>query len=130
MTTLPISKDEQSSPYQDPKQVIFLKGAHAGSGKSRSIFNRAMEGKPTIICTPTDGLSEQYASYFAAKGVQSEIISRKHNPDYSSSQHLKDAVKAKALLIFTNVHVLHRSNADTSAYEIFEDEICDVVKSF
>ncbi|AYG73618.1 hypothetical protein CCGE532_14780 [Rhizobium sp. CCGE532] len=88
-----------------------------------------MEGKPTIICTPTDELSEQYASDFAEKGIHGVIISRKHNPDYSSSQHLKDAVKAKAPLIFVNVDVLHRTDADLSGYEIFEDEICDIVKS-
>lgn len=128
MATLPIFEDNQSSPTQDPKPIIYLKGAHAGSGKSRSIFNRAMEGKPTIIATPTDGLSEQYDRYFRFKGVHGVIISRKHNPDYSSSQHLKDAVKAKAPLIFVNVDVLHWSDVDTSAYEIFEDEICDIVK--
>lgn len=103
---------------------IKYQSAHAGGGKSKTIFDViGRSDQPTIIATPTDPLSFQYESYFAAIGVKTTVISRIRNPDYSSRQHLLDSVRAGKGLIIVNQTIVQESEADLSAYRIFEDEI-------
>ncbi|OAE47865.1 hypothetical protein [Agrobacterium tumefaciens] len=111
------------------KISIKKQSAHAGGGKSKTIFEMVVASdQPTIIATPTDKLSFQYELYFDAVGIKSTLISRKRDPEYPSRQHLLDAVKAGKKLIIVTQGIVHECAADLSAYRIFEDEIFNPLK--
>jgi len=108
---------------------IKKQSAHAGGGKSKTIFEMVVASdQPTIIATPTDKLSFQYESYFHNVGINPTVISRERNADYPSRQHLLDAVKAGKKLIIVTQRIVHECAADLSAYRIFEDEIFNPLK--
>ena len=108
------------------KPIIELADPHAGAGKSRSIFNYAIEtDEQVIIATPTDPLSFQYNDYFVAKGVFPTVISRETNPDSPSYRDFRDAVKSGKSPILVHNRILHETTANLSSYKIIEDEIRD-----
>lgn len=106
---------------------IQCKSAHAGGGKSRTIFDVSPD-KPTIIATPTDALTVQYGDYFKNAGIKATLISRLINPERSSRQHLLEAVASSKKLIVVTQTIVHECQADLSAYRIFEDEIVNPVE--
>lgn len=112
----------------DALPLIKSKSLPSGSGKSRSIFNNVIaSGRPTIITTPTYKLSCQYEKHFLEKGIVPVVISTDRNPDRSAHQHFIDACQGNNQIILVNRDVFHNTNADTSGYDIYQDEFSDII---
>lgn len=112
----------------DALPLIKIKSLPSGSGKSRSIFRNVIAPeKPTIITTPTYKLSCQYEKHFLEKGIVPVVISSERFPDRSAHQHFIDACEGNNRVILTNRDVFHNANADTSGYDIYQDEFSDII---